>query len=219
LIQKLYLDLKKNKKGGKKIEKRLCFPNLSSRPSLIPGPLPRAGPTGSFPPLLFRAAQPLACALPPACPQPAPCPLPRGPISAHGPLPSNPSARCPAAALARAAQHRRLRALSLSALWPSRRGPPRPRTTAHSPGPGVCVLAQPTVLLPHRNNRPFGAHVVHPRSCKSLAQLPSLMPPLSEPSPRTSLPRPPLAIGALPRLARRPPEAVSPMSFVSTRPW
>jgi hypothetical protein len=72
----------------------------------------------------------------------------------------NPSARCPAAALARTAQHRRLRALSLSASWPSRRGPPRPRTAAHLPGPDVCVLAQPRrvralVLLPPQA---VGAH-------------------------------------------------------------
>jgi hypothetical protein len=173
-----------------------------------PGPLPSASPTGSFPPFPFAAQR--------ATPSPWPIrsrALPGSLREAHLPL---------AHSLATAQRPQTLVA------WVSQPQPPpcvwvreqrrSPTPFAQPPGPPVSG-AQPSVLLPHRNNRPFGAHVVHPRSCKSLAQLPSLMPPLSEPSPRASLPRPPLAIGALPRLARRPPEAVSPMSFVSIRPW
>jgi hypothetical protein len=136
--------------------------------------------------------------------QPARGPPPLGPLARRGLAPPNPSRVGVPATAATLRVGARAEALA-RAVRPAA-GPACQWRPAHC---SSSSQEQPPLWRPRRA----------PAELQTPRQLPSLMPPLTGPSPRASLPRPPLAIGALPRLARRPREAASPMSFVSICPW
>jgi hypothetical protein len=150
-----------------------------------------------------RAAQrPTATLAPRVPPHACACPAHRVPSPARGPpcrlvLPWRPHAL---------AQPQALR--SPAAIVALRSHAPRPArqpSSACGPHPRCCHLRTRHV---HVFPTPLSSSIAR-EPLRPLAQLPSPMPPLTKPPPRTSLTRPPLAIGALSRLARRSPVAAS----------
>jgi hypothetical protein len=111
--------------------------------------------------------------------------------------------------------------------WPSKPLSPQPIAVRGPPGPPDVgtPLPQTIAAVPSRPLATGLSCQWRPAHCSSSPREQPPGRPLrrprrapAEPPPRASPPRPPLAIGALSRLARHPSEATSPMPFVSTRP-
>jgi hypothetical protein len=130
---------------------------------------------------------------------PSPPPSASRPASSTRPTPRAPYSRhCAAQATARP-PHSRKHAC-LAAAGPTCQAASSP--TAHARQAEKHSATHPCLPQP-----PMPTPVEEPR--RHLAQLPILMPPLPESSPRSSPACPPLAVGVSSSLARHPPEAMS----------